>query len=341
MIYILIISTVIFIGVVFYLAQLVVLGLEQRADEDVLAAKDIFGKIIEQKDKAHAEKAKLEHEAMQIFTLYDMTKEITRHSNEQEAFDIFRRKLKENVAIEDCQLSQDIGESFKGGVLPSEYTAFVLKSKEKKLGVLLYKGRDPKDKEKFAILAHQFALALRRLKLYKDIETLAITDGLTGVYTRRYFIERFDEEIKRASLRHSALAFLMIDADHFKMVNDQHGHLTGDMVLKEISNIIQENVREIDIVGRFGGEEFCVILPDTELEGSRVVAERIRKSAQKRLIKAYDSTLRVTLSIGVASYPSDGKVLEELMDKADWALYRAKSQGRNCVVAFGLYKDKT
>ena len=187
-------------------------------------------------------------------------------------------------------------------------------------------------------MAHQFALALRRLKLYKDIETLAITDGLTGAYTRRYFIERFDEEIKRASLRKSNLSLLMIDADHFKMINDQHGHLAGDQVLKEISNIIQENVREIDIVGRFGGEEFCVVLPDTDMGGARLVAERIRKSAEKRLIKAYDSALRVTLSIGLAIYPSDGKLLEELMDKADWALYRAKSQGRNCVVAFGLYQ---
>src|SRR5580692_2921346 len=113
MIYWLIISTAVFIGVVFYLAQLVVLGLEQRADEDVLGAKDVFGKIIDQKDKAQAEKAKLEREAMQIFTLYDMTKEITRHSNEQDAFNIFFRKLKENVLIEDCELVQDIGESVK------------------------------------------------------------------------------------------------------------------------------------------------------------------------------------------------------------------------------------
>ncbi len=325
-------------GVVFYLAQLVVLELEQRADEDVLGVKDVFGKIIEQKDKAQAEKAKLEREATRIFTLYDMTKEITRHSNEQDAFNIFFKKLKENVVIEDCQLVQDVVEGLKGVGLPGEYEVFVLKSKEKKLGVLLYKGLEPKDKEKFAILAHQFALALRRLKLYKDIETLAITDGLTGAYTRRYFIERFDEEIKRSLLRKSSLSFLMIDADHFKMVNDRHGHLAGDQVLKEIADIIQENVREIDIVGRFGGEEFCVVLPDTDMEGARVVAERIRKSAEKRLIKAYDSALHVTLSIGLAIYPSDGKFLEELMDKADWALYRAKSQGRNCVVAFGLYQ---
>ena len=89
MITILVFTTVVFVGVVFYLAQLVVLGLEQRADEDVLGAKDVFGKIIDQKEKAHAEKAKLEREAMQIFTLYEMTKEITRHSNEQDAFNIF------------------------------------------------------------------------------------------------------------------------------------------------------------------------------------------------------------------------------------------------------------
>ena len=338
MITILIISTVVFVGVVFYLAQLVVLGIEQRADEDVLGAKDAFGKIIDQKEDAQAQKAELEREAMQIFTLYDMTKEITRHSNEQDAFNIFFRKLKENVSVEDCQLVQDAVEGPKEGTLPVGYEIFVLKSKEKELGGLLYKGLEPKDKEKFTILANQFALALRRLRLYKDIETLAITDGLTGAYTRRYFIERFDEEIKRASLRKSDLSLLMIDADHFKMINDRHGHLAGDQTLKEISNIIRENVREIDIVGRFGGEEFCVVLPDTGSEGARLAAERIRKSAEKRLIKAYDSALRVTLSIGLAIYPSNGKLLEELMDKADWALYRAKSQGRNCVVAFGLYQ---
>jgi len=338
MITILIIATIVFVGVVFYLAQLVVLGLEQRADEDVLGAKDAFRKIIEQKDKTQAQKAKLEREAMQIFTLYEMTKEITRHFNEQDAFKIFYKKLKENVSLEDCQFVQDADEGFKGGIISGEYAVFVLKSKEKKLGALLYKGLEPKDREKFAILAHQFALALRRLKLYKDIAALAITDGLTGVYTRRYFNERFNEEIKRSALRHCSLAFLMVDADHFKIVNDQHGHLAGDQVLKEIANIIQENVREIDIVGRFGGEEFCVVLAETDLGGARVVAERIRKSAEKRIIKAYDSTLHVTLSIGLAIYPSDGKLTEELIDKADWALYRAKSQGRNCVVAFGLYQ---
>ncbi|MBF0511611.1 MAG: GGDEF domain-containing protein [Candidatus Omnitrophica bacterium] len=337
MMVIFIILTVGFVSAVFYLAQIVVLGAEQRADEDVLRSKEAFGKIIDQRDLARQEKSKLEQEAAEIFTLFDMTKEITRHTNEQEAFDIFCKKLKENMSIEDCKLMQEaINTSAEGP--PSGYSAFVLKSKEKKLGALLYKGLQTKDKEKFAILAHQFALALRRLELYKDIETLAITDGLTGAYTRRYFCGRFDEEIKRCATHKSSMSFLMIDADHFKTINDSYGHLTGDMVLKEIARIIQDNVRAIDIVGRFGGEEFCVILPDSDNDGSNVVAQRIRRAIEKHPIKAYDSTLHVTVSIGLAIYPSDGKVMEELMDKADWALYRAKSQGRNCVVTFGQYK---
>ncbi len=336
MVYILIVLTIGFIILVFFLTRLIVFHLEQRSDEEVLRSKEVFGKIIDQKDKAHAEKTRLEREAAQIFTLYEMTKEITNHVNEQEAFNIFRRRLKENIAVDDCQLLHDIGDVPQGQV-PNEYSIFVLKSREKKLGVLVYKGVPEQDKEKFTILAHQFALALRRIKLYQEIETLAITDGLTAVYTRRYFLERFEEEIKRSALRKANTAFLMLDADHFKMINDQYGHLTGDQVLREIANIIKESVREIDLVGRFGGEEFCVVLPDTDLEGATVVAERIRKSAEQKLIKAYDNSLHITLSIGVTIYPTDGKLMEELMDKADWALYRAKSQGRNCVVAFGLY----
>ena len=329
--------TLAFVGAVFYLAKIVVLQLEQRADEEVLRSKETYQQIIEQKDKAVAEKAKLEREAAQIFTLYEMTKEITRHFNEQEAFNIFKRRLRENITIEDCQLIEDLGDPDKEAVVPADHALFVLKAKAAKLGFLVYKGVPDKDKEKFVILAHQFALAYRRIKLYKDIERLAITDGLTAVYTRRYFTERFEEEINRARARRTKLAFLMLDVDHFKMVNDQYGHLTGDEVLKEIGGIIKENIREIDIAGRYGGEEFCVVLPDTDIDGAMAVAERIRKAAEGRVIKAYDTALRITISIGLSVYPGDGKMMEELIDKADWSLYRAKSQGRNCTVAFGSY----
>ncbi len=334
MVYILILLTVAFVGVVFYLAKVVVLQLEQRADEEVLRSKQSFQQIIEQKDKAMSEKTKLERESAQIFTLYEMTKEITRHFNEQEAFNIFKRKLKENITIEDCQLVDDLA---AGDSVPPEHYMFVLKSKEKKLGFLVYKGVPDKDKEKFTILAHQFALAYRRIKLYKEIETLAITDALTGAYTRRYFGERFEEEIKRARSHKGKMSFLMLDVDHFKMINDQYGHLTGDEVLRQVGSIVKESIREIDIAGRYGGEEFCVVLPDTDIPAATTVAERIRRAIEKKVIKAYDATLRITISIGISCYPSDGKLPEEIIDKADWSLYRAKSQGRNCVVAFGTY----
>ncbi len=328
---------IVFIAVIFYLVKIFVFQLEQNADEDVLKVKQSLQSIMEQKDKTYAEKSKLEKEATQIFTLYEITKDISRHLNEQEAFELFRTKLKDNIVIEDCQLIADFGKSSQEKIVPTDYSVLNLKSKEENLGFLIYKGVSPKDKDKFIILANQFALALRRIKLYQDVERLAITDSLTSVYTRRYFQERFEEEIKRAALRKIKLAFLMIDVDHFKMVNDQYGHLTGDYVLKEISLIIKENIREIDIVGRYGGEEFCVVLPETDLEGAYLVAERIRKGAEQRLIKAYDTSVRITLSIGISTYPSSGKEAEELIDKADWALYRAKTQGRNCIVVFGQY----
>src|SRR5690349_19846210 len=121
----LIVLMFVFIGVMFYLVKVVVFQLEQRADEDILKSKQTFQNIIEQKDKAHAEKARLEKEAAQIFTLYEMTKNISSHFNEKEAFDIFNQKLKENVTVEDCQLIADLGEggasSVKEKIIPSDY----------------------------------------------------------------------------------------------------------------------------------------------------------------------------------------------------------------------------
>jgi len=328
---VLIILTVVFISVMFYLVKVVVFQLEQSADEDVLKSKKSFQSIMDQKDKTYSEKNRLEKEAAQIFTLYELAKDISRHLNEQEAFGIFRQKLQDTIVMEDCQLVFDVG------AIAKDYSVFALKSKEEALGFLIYKGIPEKELEKFNILAHQFALALRRIKLYKDIERLAVTDGLTEVYTRRYFLERFEEEVRRASIKKINVAFLMLDTDHFKMINDKYGHLTGDYVLKEVALIIKESIREIDIVGRYGGEEFCVVLPETDLEGAHLVAERIRKVTEERLIKAYDASIQVTISIGISVFPSDGQGVEELIDKADWALYRAKTQGRNCVVAFGQY----
>ena len=131
----------------------------------------------------------------------------------------------------------------------------------------------------------------------------------------------------------------MIDVDFFKTFNDKYGHLVGDQILREIGTIIKANIREIDIAGRYGGEEFCVVLPDTDVPGAQLAAERIRKSTEETEIKAYDTTVKVTISIGMATFPADGHLMDELIDKADWALYRAKKLGRNKICAFGIYKN--
>ncbi len=188
------------------------------------------------------------------------------------------------------------------------------------------------------ILGHQFALALRRVRLYQEIEKIAITDSLTELHTRRYVLDRFEEEVKRSKVRNINVSFLMIDVDFFKKYNDSYGHLTGDKILREIAFIIKENIREIDIAGRYGGEEFCVVLPDTGSDGAQYAAERIRKAANDTAIKAYDATIKATLSVGISIFPYDGKSLDELVDKSDWALYRAKKKGRNRVCCFGTYK---
>ena len=129
-----------------------------------------------------------------------------------------------------------------------------------------------------------------------------------------------------------------MDVDHFKNFNDKFGHLVGDQILREIGRLIKENIREIDFAGRYGGEEFCVVLPVTDRYGANFAAERLRAAVEEASIKAYDTTIKATISIGIATFPTDGKTVMELLDKADWALYRAKKKGRNCICAFGVYE---
>ncbi len=185
--------------------------------------------------------------------------------------------------------------------------------------------------DEFVILSMQFALEIKRLLLYKTVESLAITDGLTNVYVRRYFLERLEEELIRSKRYNLKFSFLMADLDYFKDCNDNHGHLVGDVVLKDVSCLIKDAVREIDLVARYGGEEFSLLLPETNKAGGVRVAERIRKRVKDNVFKAYDETLKITISVGVATYPDDGKDLESLIENADMAMYKAKKGGRDRV----------
>lgn len=165
------------------------------------------------------------------------------------------------------------------------------------------------------------------------LKHVAITDDLTGLRNRRYIIERLGEEFQRAKRTGDPLSLIMLDIDHFKQINDAHGHLFGDVVLRVIAARIRLILRMHDIVGRVGGEEFLVICPESSLEDTGIVAERIRRIINEEMIGDGIMELRVALSAGVTSLQENDVSLEKLFSRADRALYKAKEEGRNRVVA--------
>ena len=214
------------------------------------------------------------------------------------------------------------------------FCAIPLLSENKFVGILTVDDLPRADFDRFVIVATQFALEMKKVLLYETVEALAITDSLTGLYTRRYFFERLDEELNRSKKHGFKFAFLMIDIDDFKICNDTHGHLVGDVVLREVSRIIKESVREIDLAARYGGEEFSLVLPETDKKDALSAAERIRKNIEDHIFKAYDEKLKVTVSAGLAAYPEDAHDMEDIIEKSDKALYVAKSSGKNTVCEY-------
>lgn len=170
-------------------------------------------------------------------------------------------------------------------------------------------------------------LALRR---YNDLEDLAYRDELTELPNRRGASRQIDVLISRARRHGHQLALLLVDADRFKAVNDEHGHAVGDIVLRELSARLRERVRREDVVGRWGGEEFVVALPETTPDGAAAVAESLRAGVARTPIEADGTSLPVTISIGVAAWT--GQDLDDLVSRADRALYAAKAAGRDRVV---------
>lgn len=216
----------------------------------------------------------------------------------------------------------------------SSYAAIPLLSENKFVGILTIENLSKVDFDRFLIVAAQFALEMKKVLLYETVEALAITDSLTGLYTRRYFFERLDEELQRSKRHGLKFSFLMIDIDNFKNCNDAYGHLVGDTVLKDVAHIAKSSIREIDLAARYGGEEFSIILPETDKAGAMLVAERIRKKIEENIFKAYDEKLKMTASIGLAIYPDDSQEVSDLIERADKALYVAKSSGKNIVCEY-------
>ncbi|NUP99307.1 MAG: diguanylate cyclase [Armatimonadetes bacterium] len=191
----------------------------------------------------------------------------------------------------------------------------------------------PNDLNLVTLLASQAAVAIDNAHRYQDLSEKAITDGLTGVYIRRYFDEVLERAFRTSRATGRPFSLLMVDIDHFKRVNDAHGHLTGDQALRTVAGVLKGLVRDEDLVARYGGEEFAIILGRAGLAAGRRVAERVRATVENSLVRTEQVELKVTVSVGLATIDDHHGSAEALLQEADAALYRAKESGRNRVVA--------
>lgn len=220
--------------------------------------------------------------------------------------------------------------------------AVPLISESKNVGVLVAKSTDEeitiKDMDYLNQLSTQIATTINRANVYAEILKHATLDALTGFYNRRQLEERIKQEVSNAKRQKAPLCGIMTDIDFFKGVNDTYGHAAGDLVLKTIAKIIRGQLREYDIAGRYGGEEFSILLPFTTINEAEMVAERLRKTIENKIIDISKiniegdvKTITVTLSLGVYEMKENDND-EDLLRKADKALYKAKNTGRNKVV---------
>jgi len=243
---------------------------------------------------------------------------------------------KRGVRIDDFRDCQDRSLLDDGIVQESSRSAMAvpLVVEEKVTGVLAVHSNSPGvyDDHKLSVLttiAQQAAVAIENARHYRS----ATVDSLTGFQLRDPFFKRLHEEYKRAARYGGRFSLLMIDLDQFKKINDSKGHIGGDRYLQSVSSTIKEQLRAADLACRYGGDEFCMLLPETDLAGAQTIAERIRVAVARHIVGFEGGALRTTASIGVASFPEHGTAdAGSLLRLADEALYRAKSAGRDCVV---------
>ncbi|MCG8554192.1 MAG: diguanylate cyclase [Proteobacteria bacterium] len=237
-----------------------------------------------------------------------------------------------DVVVEEAGTGEQLASS--GAALHAgKARRFNVSSGGETLGVLIaYSGRrrrTPADAETLQVLADEIGLAAKNVFLMEATSRLAFTDPLTGLNNRHHTAQFLDQEVERARRYRNALSIILCDVDHFKSVNDTYGHNVGDDVLRSVSHALAKTMRKVDVVGRWGGEEFLLVLPNTGESGARIVAERLRRHIEAA--PAHDPGPRsVTISLGVASYRG-GSSAEAFVERADRALYEAKRRGRNRV----------
>ena len=212
-----------------------------------------------------------------------------------------------------------------------------------KAGVMgVITGRDYKPGEEdlalFEILTRQAGTAIKNAEEFERTHMLSITDGLTGAYNYRFLIDAIAKEISRAQRFSEIFSIVMLDVDGLKEYNDVHGHLGGSDVIKRVSRIAASCLRSVDMLCKYGGDEFVIVLPRTAKKGAAIAAERLRKAIERHCFPGEEVTGEITSSLGIASYPEDGITVQELISRADQALYSAKRHGRNKVWLSGSKK---
>jgi diguanylate cyclase (GGDEF)-like protein len=175
------------------------------------------------------------------------------------------------------------------------------------------------------------AVALRNIAMFEGSERLTVTDDLTNLFNYRYLMQFLETEVKRCLRYKKKVSLLFVDVDGFKRINDTFGHLVGSQALAEIGQVLRRILRETDVVGRYGGDEFVIVLPETPLAGALVIAERIRKKVEDYPFAAQNLGIRLTVSLGVANCPKHTLTAEGLIKKADAAMYRAKERSKNSI----------
>lgn len=212
-------------------------------------------------------------------------------------------------------------------------------SSQEAMGALTIASRKPgifgqEQRNIMELIAGQIAIKIELAQAHEKIYQMALTDGLTGLNNHRTFQLGLDNMLTRARRQTSSLCLILCDIDHFKKINDTHGHPFGDQVLKKVATTLKQSIRQVDLTARYGGEEFALILEASDEEGGLIQAERVRKSIEDLIFDSKGEKITITMSFGLASYPLDGDSKAELIDRADQALYAAKESGRNRSIAW-------
>jgi diguanylate cyclase (GGDEF)-like protein len=186
------------------------------------------------------------------------------------------------------------------------------------------------------MIAMNLGASIRRLFLFEKLSEIATIDPLTDILNLRALNDRLTNELSRSNRYEMPLTMLFLDLDKFKSINDNYGHLMGDEVIRETAKIIKSNLRDADILGRYGGEEFVAVLTNTPLKSGKIVAERIVKALYEKVFTYGGQSVKCKISIGASQFPTHGKTINDLIETADAAMYEAKARGGNQVV---LYQD--